>query len=170
MILIEGDAGAGKTDAMKVTIPGIDKAFGCVPYAPSASASRGTLREKGFRNADTVARFLVDKRFREQARDGFIYIDESPLAGLRDIDAVLRHAADLNARVILQGDRKQHKSVQRGNLFEILDRYAGLPVGRLTKNWRQTGMTSTKRLSMPSPEVVTLSPVMIKLALDAWDG
>ena len=38
---------------------------------------------------------------------------------------------------MLQGDRKQHKSVQRGNLFDVLDRYAGLPIGRLTKNWRQ---------------------------------
>ena len=135
VILIEGDAGTGKTDAMRVTIPGLDKPG--VFLAPSASASRGTLREKGFANADTVARFLVDKPFREQARDGYIYVDEAPLTGLRDIDAVFRHAADLNARVILQGDRKQHKSVPRGNLFEILDRYAGLPVGRLTKNWRQ---------------------------------
>jgi conjugative relaxase-like TrwC/TraI family protein len=135
VILIEGDAGTGKTDAMKVTIPGIDKPG--VFLAPSASASRDTLREKGFANADTIARFLVDPRFREQARDGFIYIDEAPLAGLRDIDAVFQCAKALNARVILQGDRKQHKSIQRGNLFEILDQYAGLPVGRLTQNWRQ---------------------------------
>jgi conjugative relaxase-like TrwC/TraI family protein len=135
VILIEGDAGTGKTDAMKATIPGIDRPG--VFLAPSASASRDTLRGKGFTNADTIARFLVDQRFREQARDGFIYIDEAPLAGLRDIDAVFQHASALNARVILQGDRKQHKSIQRGNLFEILDKYAGLPVGRLTKNWRQ---------------------------------
>ncbi|MCE9565982.1 MAG: relaxase domain-containing protein [Planctomycetes bacterium] len=135
VILIEGDAGTGKTDTMKATIPGIDKHG--VFLAPSASASRGTLREKGFTNADTVARFLVDAQFREQARDGFVYVDEAPLTGLRDIDNVFKLADALNARVILQGDRKQHKSVQRGNLFEILDRYAGLPMGRLTKNWRQ---------------------------------
>jgi conjugative relaxase-like TrwC/TraI family protein len=135
VILIEGDAGTGKTDAMKATIPGIDRPG--VFLAPSASASRDTLRGKGFTNADTIARFLVDQRFREQARDGFIYIDEAPLAGLRDIDTVFQHASTLNARIILQGDRKQHKSIQRGNLFEILDKYAGLPVGRLTKNWRQ---------------------------------
>ena len=71
---------------MKATIPGIDKPG--VFLAPSASASRGTLREKGFHNADTIARFLTDQRFREQARGGFIYIDEAPLAGLSDIDAV----------------------------------------------------------------------------------
>lgn len=136
VIMIEGDAGTGKTQTMQRTIPGIDRPG--VFLAPSASASRGTLREKGFTNADTIARFLTDEKFREQARGGYIYVDEAPLAGLKDIDRVFHHAKELNARVILQGDRKQHRSVQRGDLFHILDKYAGLPVGRLTKNWRQT--------------------------------
>jgi ATP-dependent exoDNAse (exonuclease V) alpha subunit len=82
--------------------------------------------------------FLANKDFREQARDGYIYIDEAPLAGLSDIAKVFDHAKELNARIILQGDRKQHKSVQRGNLFPVLEQYAGLPIGRLTENWRQT--------------------------------
>jgi len=135
VIMIEGDAGTGKTQTMQRTIPGIDKPG--VFLAPSASASRGTLREKGFSNADTIARFLVDPKFREGARNGYIYIDEAPLAGISDIDKVFGYAKELNARVILQGDRKQHKSVARGNLFEILDKFAGLPIGRLTENWRQ---------------------------------
>lgn len=135
VIMIEGDAGTGKTQTMQRTIPGIDRPG--VFLAPSASASRGTLREKGFTNADTIARFLVDQKFREQARGGFIYIDEAPLAGIKDIDRVFQHAKELNARVILQGDRKQHRSVSRGDLFHILDKYAGVPVGRLTQNWRQ---------------------------------
>ena len=136
VIMIEGDAGTGKTQTMQRTIPGIDKPG--VFLAPSASASRGTLREKGFTNADTIAKFLENKDFREQARDGYIYIDEAPLAGLSDVAKVFDHAKDLNARVIIQGDRKQHKSVQRGNLFPVLEKYAGLPIGRLTENWRQT--------------------------------
>lgn len=135
VVMVEGDAGTGKTETMQVTIPGIDRPG--VFLAPSASASRDTLRRKGFLNADTVAMFLTNEKFRNQARDGYIYIDEAPLSGLSDIAAVFRHAEALNARVILQGDRKQHKSVQRGNLFEILDEFAGLPIGRLTKNWRQ---------------------------------
>ncbi|MDZ4858038.1 MAG: MobF family relaxase [Candidatus Hydrogenedentes bacterium] len=135
VIMIEGDAGTGKTTTMQRTIPGIDKPG--VFLAPSASASRGTLREKGFENADTIARFLVDDRFRAQARDGYIYIDEAPLASLNDIDQVFAHAKALNARVILQGDRKQHKSIQRGNLFPVLEKFGGLPVGRLKENRRQ---------------------------------
>ncbi len=86
VILVEGDAGTGKTDAMKVTIPGIDRPG--VFLAPSASASRGTLREKGFTNADTIARFLTDEKFSEQARGGYIYIDEAPLATMEDMAKV----------------------------------------------------------------------------------
>ncbi len=135
VILIEGDAGTGKTDAMKVTIPGIDKAG--VFLAPSASASRGTLREKGFKNADTIARFLVDGEFQQQAKDGYIYIDEAPLAGIRQMAEVFDKAKELNARVILQGDRKQHSSVDRGSVFHVLETFAGVPVARLTEIWRQ---------------------------------
>lgn len=135
VIMVEGDAGTGKTDAMRVTIPGIDKPG--VFLAPSANASRGELRAKGFLNADTLARFLVDQKFQEQARDGYIYIDEAPLAAIKDIDQVFRKAKDLNARVILQGDRKQHASVQRGSLFPILEQYAGVPIARLTEIHRQ---------------------------------
>jgi ATP-dependent exoDNAse (exonuclease V) alpha subunit len=50
---------------------------------------------------------------------------------------VFDHAKALNARVILQGDRKQHGSVDRGNVFPILERFAGLPVSRMAEIWRQ---------------------------------
>jgi conjugative relaxase-like TrwC/TraI family protein len=135
VLMIEGDAGTGKTQTMQATIPGIDKPG--VFLAPSGSASRGTLREKGFTNANTIAMFKADARFREQAKGGFVYIDEAPLAALSDIAYVFDWAKKNQAKVILQGDRKQHKSPQRGNLFEILDKFAGLPVARLTENFRQ---------------------------------
>ncbi len=135
VVLIEGDAGTGKTETMKATIPGVDKPG--VFLAPSGSASRGTLREKGFANANTIAMFKADPKLREQAKDGYVYVDEAPMAALSDIAFILDWASKNNARVVLQGDRKQHKSPQRGNLFEILDRFAGLPVARLTENFRQ---------------------------------
>ena len=74
--MVEGDAGTGKTHTMRRTIPGIDRPG--VFLAPSASASRGTLRDQGFPNADTIARVNCDAGFREQARNGYVYIDERP--------------------------------------------------------------------------------------------
>jgi conjugative relaxase-like TrwC/TraI family protein len=135
VIVVEGDAGTGKTDALQVTIPGINTPG--IMLAPSADASRGVLRSKGFANADTLARFLQDKEFQEQARGGFILLDEAPLAGFKDVDQLMKVAKEINARVILQGDRKQHGSVQRGNLFPVLERFAGLPIRRLAEIWRQ---------------------------------
>ena len=135
IIVVEGDAGTGKTEALQVAIPGINTPG--VILAPSADASRGVLRSKGFSNADTLAKFLQDKEFQQQARGGFILLDEAPLAGFQDIDQLMKVAKEMNARVILQGDRKQHGSVQRGNLFPVLERFAGLPIRRLTEIWRQ---------------------------------
>ena len=136
VIVIEGDAGTGKTDTLRVTIPGIDQPG--VMLAPSADASRGELRSKGFSQADTLAKFLQNREFQEEARGGFIFVDEATLAGFADIDRLFKLAGDLNARVILQGDRKQHGSVARGNLLPVLEEFAGVPVARLKEIWRQT--------------------------------
>jgi len=135
VIMIEGDAGSGKTTGMQIAIPGVSKPG--VFLAASATASRGELRDRGFKNADTITQFLINPKFQEQARDGYIYVDEAPLAALTDIDKVIGIAKELNARVIVQGDRKQHTSVQRGSLFHVLERHAGLPVARLTEIHRQ---------------------------------
>ena len=135
VILVEGDAGTGKTDTMKVTIPGID--LPGLFLAPSASASRGTLREKGFTNADTIARFLKDETFQQQAKGGFIYVDEAPLTGMEDMAKLFAKAQELHARVILQGDRKQHASVNRGGAMTLLEKFAGCPIARLSEIWRQ---------------------------------
>ena len=136
VILIEGDAGTGKTDAMKVTIPGIDRPG--VFLAPSASASRGTLREKGFANADTIARFL-DRRGVPAAGQERLHLHRRGAAGRASgrSPQVFDQAKELNARVILQGDRKQHSSPERGAVFHVLEEYACLPVARLTEIFRQ---------------------------------
>lgn len=146
VIMINGDAGSGKTSAMHVSIPGIDKPG--VFLAPSADASRGVLREQGFSNADTVHRFLNDRDFAEKARGGYVYIDEAPLMGSKTFAQVLDQADKLDARVILQGDTKQHKSIERGNIFHVLHEHAGLPVGRLTTIKRQKHDDYKKAVSL----------------------
>ncbi|QEH36548.1 Multifunctional conjugation protein TraI [Aquisphaera giovannonii] len=137
VILIRGAAGTGKTHTMKATIAGIDRPV--VVLAPSADASRGVLRKEGFEEADTVARFLIDERYREQARGGVIWVDEAGLLGIRQVRAVFDAAEELGARVVLQGDRKQHGSVERGATLRVLEQFAGLPVAELKDIRRQRG-------------------------------
>jgi len=137
VILIRGGAGTGKTTMMQAAVAGIDRSV--VVLAPSADASRDVLRNAGFPDADTIARFLASTPFRETARDGVIWIDEAGLAGIRQLDQVFGAANELGARVVLQGDGRQHKSVERGSPLQVLEELAGLPVARLTDIRRQQG-------------------------------
>lgn len=137
VILIRGAAGSGKTHTMKATIAGIDRPV--VVLAPSADASRGVLRSEGFAEADTVARFLTDEKFQDKARGGVIWVDEAGLMGIRQVREVFDAAGRLNARVVLQGDRRQHGSVERGATLRVLEEFAGLPVAELKDIRRQKG-------------------------------
>jgi conjugative relaxase-like TrwC/TraI family protein len=138
VILIRGAPGAGKTTMMQ---PALDRlGVPAVLLAPSSDASRGKLREDGFADANTVAAFLGSKDMQEKARNGLVYIDEASLLGIDDLERVCGLAKELKARVVLQGDPRQHKAVQRhGNMLEVLADYAGLPVAEIHQIMRQKG-------------------------------
>ncbi|WP_422929694.1 MobF family relaxase [Singulisphaera sp. PoT] len=136
VILVRGAPGTGKTRTLRPALAGIGKPG--ILIAPSADASRSTLRKEGFEEADTVARFLIDDGFAEKARDGYVVVDEAGMVSSPQADGIFRKAARLNARVILVGDRKQHGSVERGTVLHDLETFAGLPVPQLTRIYRQT--------------------------------
>jgi conjugative relaxase-like TrwC/TraI family protein len=134
--LVVGDAGTGKTHAVKTAFEQINCPVEML--APSASASRGVLRDEGFAQADTVASFLFSEKRQEAVRGGVIWVDEAGLLAIKDLSRLTEIARDKDARIVLQGDPKQHKSVVRhGNMLNVLQEFAGLPVGRLTEIWRQ---------------------------------
>ena len=108
-------------------------------FAPSADASRGTLREVGFENADTIARLLVDKQLQESIKGELIWIDEAGLLGTRTMSQVFDLADRLDARVILSGDRRQHGSVERGAALRLLETEAGLVPAEIKEIQRQRG-------------------------------
>jgi conjugative relaxase-like TrwC/TraI family protein len=148
VMLIRGGAGTGKTTAMTPALSRLGAPV--VLLAPSAQASRTTLRgEKAkdakaaaaFRQADTVAAFLGDRERQETVKNGgIIWVDEAGMLAIDDLDRLCGVAKELNARVVLQGDPAQHRAVDRdGNMLEVLEAYAGLPVARLTQIQRQRG-------------------------------
>lgn len=140
VILIRGVAGSGKTTLIKECVNAITGEGKPVQLlAPSADASRGVLRKEGFVNADTVAKFLLDQRLQESARHGVIWIDEAGLLGLKTLDAVFQLAGILEARVVLSGDDRQHKSVDHGSPFTLLHRVGGLEPATVKEIRRQTG-------------------------------
>ena len=98
------------------------------------------LREEaGFAKADTVARFLKDEKMQESARDGVILVDEASQLGTRDMLQVFELADRLSARVVLVGDRRQHRSVTAGEPLKLLEDTAGLKVAEVTEILRQEG-------------------------------
>ena len=140
VILIRGAAGVGKTAMMQEAVEGIrEHGHEVFAFAPSADASRGTLREVGFENADTVARLLVDEKLQEQIEGQIIWIDEAGLLGTRTMSKVFELADKLDARVILSGDRRQHGSVERGAALRLLETEAGLVPAEIKEIQRQRG-------------------------------
>src|SRR5947209_1629902 len=116
VMIIRGRAGTGKTTLEQEIGEALAEAGKpVVAIAQSVTASRGVLRqEAGFANADTVARFLTDERMQEAARGGVILVDEASQLGTRDMLAIFTVAETVHARVILVGDRRQHRSVLAG--------------------------------------------------------
>lgn len=140
VILVRGVAGTGKTTMAQEAVQGIEAGGQLVfMFAPSANASRRVLRGKGFENADTVSRLMVDQQMQSAARGQVLWIDEAGLMGGRDMAELLDLAGRLDCRVILSGDRRQHRSVSRGSVLRLLEAEAGLAPVELKEIRRQTG-------------------------------
>jgi conjugative relaxase-like TrwC/TraI family protein len=138
VLLLRGAGGVGKTRMMKEAAAMIEAAGTKVfAFAPSADASRQVLRRDGFKDADTVARLLVDENLQRQAAGQLIWIDEAGLLGMRAMAQVFALAENIGARVLLSGDRRQHGSVERGAALRLLEEEAGLKPAELKENRRQ---------------------------------
>jgi conjugative relaxase-like TrwC/TraI family protein len=140
VMLVRGAAGVGKTALMQEAVEAIEaRGTKVFAFAPSADASRGTLREAGFKDADTVARLLVDEKLQQQIEGQVLWIDEAGLLGMKTMSQVFDLAEKHDARVLLSGDRYQHGSVERGAALRLLEQEAGLVPAEVKEIQRQTG-------------------------------
>jgi hypothetical protein len=142
---IRGGAGTGKTRMMKTTIAAIEdgaeepngfysKVF---VFAPSAQASRGVLREEGFKNAETLERLLVDEKLQQETRGQVLWVDEAGMISSRSMQRLFDVARKQECRIILSGDYRQHASVEAGDSFRLLESEAGVRLAELRKIRRQ---------------------------------
>lgn len=140
VMMIRGGAGTGKTTLMRETARGLkESGRGVVVLAPTAEASRGVLRREGFFDADTVARFLGDEEMQARSKGGVLWIDEAGLLGTRDVGRVFEKADELECRVVLCGDTRQHRAVARGDALRLLETEAGVRPAEVTAIVRQKG-------------------------------
>jgi conjugative relaxase-like TrwC/TraI family protein len=141
VIVIRGVAGTGKTTLEQEIGEALAEAGKpVVALAQSVKASREVLRnEAGFAAADTVAKFLKDEPMQQSVRGGVILVDEASQLGTREMLKVFEVAERKNARVLLVGDRRQHRSVTAGEPLKLLEEKAGLKVAEVTEILRQQG-------------------------------
>jgi conjugative relaxase-like TrwC/TraI family protein len=138
VMAIRGSAGTGKTTTMKEAVWAIEaEGHKVFTFAPSAEASRGTLRQEGFGNAQTVSYLLKNETLHPQLRGRVLWIDEAGLLSARQMRGIFHLAEKQNCRVILSGDTRQHTSVERGDALRLLEKYAGLNPAELTEIRRQ---------------------------------
>ena len=141
VMVIRGVAGTGKTTLEQEIGEALAEAGKpVVALAQSVKASREVLREEaGFADADTVARFLKDEQMQKSVHDGVILVDEASQLGTRDMLKLFEVAEREGARVLLVGDRRQHRSVTAGEPLRLLEEKAGLKVAEVTEILRQSG-------------------------------
>jgi conjugative relaxase-like TrwC/TraI family protein len=136
--IISGKAGTGKTTLMKEAVAKIE-ATGkkVIVVAPTAQASRGVLRDEGFKDAETVAKLLTCPELQKRVSGNVIWVDESGLLGTKDMATLLQLATNKGARIILSGDYGQHTSIVRGDAQRILSSVAGIKAAEISRIYRQ---------------------------------
>jgi conjugative relaxase-like TrwC/TraI family protein len=141
VMIIRGVAGTGKTTLEQEIGEALtESGKPVVALAQSVKASREVLREEaGFANANTIATFLKDEKMQESVKGGVILVDEASQIGTRDMLRLFEVAERTNARMLLVGDRKQHRSVTAGEPLKLLEEKAGLRVAEVTEILRQQG-------------------------------
>jgi conjugative relaxase-like TrwC/TraI family protein len=136
--IIRGPAGTGKTtleDEIRISLQ--EAAVPVVALAQSTGAVDALRSESGFADAATIARFLTDKKMQQSVREGVILVDEASLVGTRDMVQLFDIARDEAARIVLVGDRRQHRSVSAGEPLKLLEDRAGVPVAEVKEIVRQ---------------------------------
>ena len=70
-------------------------------------------------------------------RGGVVLIDEASLVGTRDMLKLFDIGDNVGARIVLVGDKRQHRSVSAGEPLKLLEQRAGVPVAEVTEIVRQ---------------------------------
>ena len=137
LIILQGDAGTGKTTSLKAIIRGIETqgslVFAC---APSSGATE-VLRQELSTQADTLQQLLVNENLQRRIKGHTLVVDEAGLVSIRQMHDLFVLAQQQNCRLILVGDIKQHSSVEAGDALRALQQYAMVPVVALKQIHRQ---------------------------------
>ncbi len=137
--VVVGKAGTGKTLALDAArdvweSSGV-KVIGC---ALSARAAKELEAGSGIESSTIAAlmKDLDDWNTPGLERDSVVVVDEAGMVGTRQLDALLSHAEEAGAKVVLVGDDKQLPEIAAGGAFRALKEE--LPAVELSEVRRQS--------------------------------
>lgn len=148
VVVLQGDAGTGKTTSLRAVVRGIEAAgitvFACAP----SSAAAEVLRQELTPHADTLQQLLCNPSLQGRIKYGVILVDEAGLISVRQMHDLCVLAQQHHNRLILVGDIKQHASVEAGDALRALQKYGDVTVARLTEIHRQRDPAYRKAVAL----------------------
>ncbi len=136
VMVIQGDAGTGKTAAMSVVNHLAQSKGYRVRGLGFTGKAADELQQGAGIPSQTIDSFLLNKNQGSQTEKEIWLVDESSMAGARHYAAVLDKAERNDTTVVFMGDTKQFQSIAAGRMFQDLQTAIGTHV-RLTEVMRQ---------------------------------
>jgi conjugative relaxase-like TrwC/TraI family protein len=157
--LLEGKAGTGKTTTLKSIEHGLTEQGYSITTLASTTKAVEVLQAEGFENSMTVSKYLSTANKKDSIQDNttnqdrnnnqfnqshstqnpknYLIVDEASLVSVRQMDKLLKFAIENDQRVLLVGDTKQHKSVERGNTLKTIQSHSEIETYSLNQIQRQ---------------------------------
>jgi conjugative relaxase-like TrwC/TraI family protein len=144
--LLEGKAGTGKTTTLKSIEQGLTEQGYSIATLASTTKAVEVLQSEGFENSMTVSKYLANANNLNQENNqnlnsrtykNYLIVDEASLVSVRQMDKLLKLAITNDQRVLLVGDTKQHKSVERGNTLKTIQIHSEIETYSLNQIQRQ---------------------------------
>ena len=117
-VIVRGAAGAGKTTALRELDKGLKASGRDVFYLAPTRGAVNVLKEDGF-DATTVTRFLMNPP--KLSRNSIIVVDEGSLVSNAIGNRLLQISSRNGARIVINGDEKQHTSVDAGDWMRMIE-------------------------------------------------
>lgn len=145
----EGKAGSGKTTTLREFADALAQVGKPMIPIGQSTQSVEVLREEGFKDASTIASFLINPAQQEQARNGVIVVDESSFMGVPTATEILKVAKEIQSRVLLTGNIRQHSSpAEHGDALRLLQQRGKIETFHMNQNMRQTGEDYKRAVSL----------------------
>ncbi|RRJ96215.1 hypothetical protein Ga0100231_020085 [Opitutaceae bacterium TAV4] len=133
--LFQGGAGTGKSHTLAQVVRGLEAANHPVVVLAPQNQQAADLRKDGLGEAQTVARALAAKV--PLPRSAVVIVDEAGQIGAADMGKLVRQVREVEGRLILSGDTRQHGAVAASDALRAIEQYSDVKPVRLETIRRQ---------------------------------